>query len=495
MKRLGAVLVFAVGALGLYVVPAQAGSDWHGRSDWHGKGDRHGRSHGHGRSVWVVDDDYPDRGWCRFGHADFASIQEAVNASSDGDLVLVCPGTYVETVRVEKKLTIKGAKAGQDARWRDQTKESVITAEDGGGDVDDPKGDPAGLVQLLHKDITWDGFLIANNHLGPGMSTSEAASDYRIRNTIFFDNGIGLDLASNGKREVEVLNNRFTANNEVEPGGGYGIYSSRGAAGVLISDNLFELHNGASILFADNAGDPGRQQRVRIQCNKSVDDNSFVTLYASIDVQVVANTVRNENPLSTYDASAIFIGARNRNILVKANHIKSANGNGIDVRDSGAPPPEENPPAAPENVDVRKNKVIRAKLHGIDIAATGTEQYEVRGNLALRNGNVGIHVGAPNPDQGPADVDLTRNTARDNGTEDNGFLDCQDQTEGTGTAGTANLWEDNVGENDQPDGICGPQPSNHNGHHHGKHKHHKKRHHKKHPRYDNWCECPRTGRD
>jgi hypothetical protein len=33
MKRLGAVLVFAVVALGLYVGPAQAGTDWHGRSD------------------------------------------------------------------------------------------------------------------------------------------------------------------------------------------------------------------------------------------------------------------------------------------------------------------------------------------------------------------------------------------------------------------------------------------------------------------------------
>lgn len=344
MKRLGAVLVFAVVALGLYVGPAQAGTDWHGRSDWHGRGDRHGRSHGHGRTVWVVDDDYPDRGWCRFGHADFASIQEAVDASSDGGLVLVCPGTYVETVIVEKKLTIKGAKAGQDARWRDQTKESVITAEAEGGTPGHPTGDPAGLVRLLHKDITWDGFLIANNHLGPGMATSEAASDYRIRNMIFFDNGIGLDLASNGRREVEVLNNRFTANNEFEEAGaGYGIYSSRGLACALIADNLFELHNGGGILFVDSVDEDGNpleprlQRQVRIEGNKSINDLSFAALYASADVQVVHNTVRNDAWRPT-EGSAIFVGARNRNILVKANHIKLANGNGIDVRDSGAPP-------------------------------------------------------------------------------------------------------------------------------------------------------------
>jgi hypothetical protein len=394
-----------------------------------------------------------------------------------------------QAVRVEKKLTIKGAKAGQDARWRDQIKESVITPPEG------DEGDPAGLVQLSSDGVSWDGFLIQGNHEGPGMTTSSGHSGYCIRNTIFFDNGIGLDLASDGEREVDVANNRFTANNEVEPGGGYGIYSNRGTARVLIVDNLFEFHNGAGILFADNPDEPSLQKRVRIECNKSVDDNSFVTLYASTDVQVVANTVRSEKTFKD-PASAIFVGARNRNILVKANHIKSANGNGIDVRDSGAPPPTENPPAAPLNVDVLKNKVARAKEHGIDIAATGTNEYEVRGNLAVRNGNVGIHVGAPNPDEGPADAVLTRNTALDNGSVENGFLDCQDQTEGDGTEGTANLWKDNVGrpDFDDPDGICDAQPRDHDDdHHHGKH--HKKRHHKKHPRYDNWCECPRTGRD
>jgi len=446
----------------------------------------------------VVDDDYPDRGWCRFGNADFASIQEAVNASSDGDLVLVCPGTYVETVRVEKKLTIKGAKAGQDARWRDQSHESVITGEGNGA--------TGGLVQLLRDDITWDGFLIENNLLGPGMFTSEEFSGYRIRNTIFFENGIGLNLASDGERVVEVLNNRFTRNNEFatpdieQPGAGSGIYSDRGAACVLIADNLFEFHNGGGILFADsvdadgNPLEPRLQRQVRIEGNKSIDDLSFATFYASADVQVVHNTVRNDAWRPT-EGSAIFVGARNRNILVKANHIKLANGNGIDVRDSGAPP--DGSEAAPENIDVLKNKVIRAKLHGIDIAATGTEQYEVRGNLAVRNGKVGIHVGAPTevgvPSTGPTAADLTRNTSLDNV-----VLDCQDQTTGAGTAGTANLWEDNVGrpDFDDPDGICNAQPRDHDDHHHGKHKHHKKRHHhKKHPRYDNWCECPRTGRE
>jgi Right handed beta helix region len=473
MKRLLVVLILVVVAAGLYVGPAQAGSDWRGA-----------------RKVRVVDDDL-HHGKCQFGHARYHSIQQAVNVSGDGDVILVCPGTYFETVEVDKRLTIKGAKAGQDARWRDQTKESVITPPDG------EEGDSGGLVRLRSDGITWDGFLIENNLLGPGMFTSEEHSGYRIRNTIFFENGIGLNLASDGERVVEVLNNRFTRNNEFatpdieQPGAGSGIYSDRGAACVLIADNLFEFHNGGGILFADNGGDP-RQERVRVVGNTSVDDNSFATFYTSTDVQIVANTVRSE---AIFDdpASAIFVGAGNRDILVKYNRIKSANGNGIDVRDSGARP--DNSVVPPENVDVLKNKVAGAKQHGIDIAATGTEQYEVRGNLAVRNTKVGIHVGAPPPGVGPTGASLTRNTALDNGA-----FDCQDETQGGGgTGGIRNAWEDNVGglepNRDQPDGICGPPPLNHDDdHHHGKHKHHKKRHHKKHPKYDEWCECLRTGR-
>jgi hypothetical protein len=481
MKRLVVALGLAVLAAGLYIGPAQAGTDRHGRGDWHG------------RSVPVVDDDYPNHGRCRYGHATYPLIQDAVDDAEPGDLILVCPGTYAETVTVTKKLTIKGAKAGQDARWRDQTKESVIT-----GEGHPHGGDPSGLVQLRSDNISWDGFLIRRNLLGPGMLTDQTFSGYCIRNTIFFENGIGLNLASDGEREVEMVNNSFTANNEFsqgvpeQKGAGYGIYSERGVADVLIADNLFERHNGGGILFADDPGDQRLQERVRVECNKSIHDNSFATFYATTDVQVVANTVRNEDPPSTYDASAIFIGARNRDILVKANRIKSANGTGIDVRDSGAPP---NPASPPEDVAVLKNKVAKAKLHGIDIAATGTEQYEVRGNLAVRNGAVGIHVGAPIPEDGPAGAVLTRNTALDNGSEENGFLDCQDQTQDSGTEGTANHWEDNVGGSDQPDGICDLRPRDHDdGHHHGKHKRHKKRHHKKHPKYDKWCECPRTGR-
>ena len=50
-------------------------------------------------TTWTVDDDGP---------ADFSSIQEAINAATAGDTIIVYAGTYIENVNVNKKLTVKG---------------------------------------------------------------------------------------------------------------------------------------------------------------------------------------------------------------------------------------------------------------------------------------------------------------------------------------------------------------------------------------------------
>ena len=443
-RRVAAVLLSAVVAsVGLCLTPARAGG------------------------VLVVDDD-PHRGTCHADHAAFTTIQAAVEAAHSGDTIRVCPGLYEETVTVgTPSLRIEGAKAGRDARRRSRHHESIVTG--------DPTTAAAGAVQLRANDITWDGFLIRDNTAGPGMYTSPLASGYDIRNTIFKDNGIGLHFGSSCVCESKVRNNLFIANNEFTGvGAGNGIYSNEGAQKVLIADNRFERHNGAGILFADS--DTGIHQRgVRVERNQSVDDRTFAAFYASARVRLTGNVVkaRVDDPRFPEPASAIFIGARNDGVVVKRNKITSASGNGIDVRDSGEP---GHPPAAPKNVDVSWNKVGNVRLHGIDVAASGVGEYEVRGNLALHNTRVGIHVGAKTDDALVAD-----NTARANG-----VLDCQDEsrgdgTVGDGTAGTENTWRRNVGANDSPDGICDASHGKDHHHKHKRHKkHHKKRHHKKH---------------
>jgi nitrous oxidase accessory protein NosD len=443
MKRRVAVLLLAVVAgVGLYVGPARA------------------------TNVLVVDNDTV-KAKCRFGRADFHTIQAAVTAARPGGRIKVCPGEYVEIVVVDKQLTIQGAKAGLDARWRNQDKgESIIRLED----PEDPafKDAAKGLVQLGADGIVWDGFLIADNLLGPGMFTSEKFSGYDIRNTVFNDNGLGLHLNSSGVREAKVRTNLFHANNEFEePGAGTGIYSNLGARCIQIADNRFEDHNEAGILFADS----GRtQQCVWVERNKSVDDNTFAAFYASSHVRLVANTVRSNRPGSDTDPpAAIFIGARNNDVVVAHNHIKSTHGTGIGVRNTTA---SSLPPASSEKVEIRKNKIHNVKVNGIEIAAPGGRHYVVKGNLSTQNGGVGIHV------ESTTGALLAHNTALDNG-----LLDCQDlTTNGAGTAGTHNTWLGNVGEDNNPTGICDPHRRVHKPGRHGHGKHHghdkdKKQHH------------------
>ena len=104
-------------------------------------------------------------------------------------------------------------------------------------------------------------------------------------------------------------------------------------------------------------------------------------------------------------------------------------------------------PKAPTDVVVRRNKVSHAQL-------------------------AGLHFGP-----GTAGLLADRNTALDNGE-----VDCRDVSTlggppGTGTAGTANTWQGNVGASDEPHGICSPpvaDPDDHGKGHGKKHKKHKK---------------------
>ena len=59
------------------------------------------------------------------------------------------------------------------------------------------------------------------------MWTSPAHSGYLVRDTIFEDNGVGLQLGSSGEHPTLICRNRFQANNEFEAGG-FGIFSDEG---------------------------------------------------------------------------------------------------------------------------------------------------------------------------------------------------------------------------------------------------------------------------
>jgi hypothetical protein len=308
---------------------------------------------------------------------------------------------------------------------------------------------------LVKLEGTVDGFTIRGvreKENGPGIITSKDHSGYLVRDTIFEDNGVGMDLASNGKQPTVICRNRFVANNEFAAAGGFGIFSSRGAQRVLISANKFKLHNGSAVFFADRGA---TQRDIVVEHNKSVDDKNFASIFNSSRVRLTANLVRARvnDPEFPDRVSAIFIGARNDDVAAKQNQVTSASGNGIDVTASGEP---NKPPARPTNVRVVENSVRGAQLSGLHLAPL-TVNVRMTGNSALGSGAA------------PAPVD--------------GF-DCHDESAaGSGTAGRSNTWTANVGRASSPSGLCAAPSGDMDKPGHAGKGHHGKQHGRKHGKH------------
>jgi len=180
----------------------------------------------------------------------FASIQAAVDAAQDGDTIIVAPGTYEETVTVNKDVTLLGANHGTAGKDDSRGDESTITggvhfvaggegATLDGFEVSGASDFGAGLDRPAGVLIGVDGITVTNNVL------TGSADDTRP-----FD-------ANNGAQDFSVDHNLVT-------GWSQGAYIVKGSEGS-IEHNLFKS-NGNGVLtesthvdianntFSDSAG-------------------------------------------------------------------------------------------------------------------------------------------------------------------------------------------------------------------------------------------------
>ena len=179
---------------------------------------------------------------------DGQSIQAAIDAASDGDTIVVRPGTYAETLDINKQVTLLGVQAGVDPNGDSRSgAETIITG---------------GILLRDGADGTMiDGFTLQEgdgNLQGQkaGIFLASGAADITVQNNILThtnnptlsDQFRGILTTSNGSNTgLTVSQNSFT-------GWSSGVFINPGATNAVVSGNSFDGNNvGMSIDGPDGA--------------------------------------------------------------------------------------------------------------------------------------------------------------------------------------------------------------------------------------------------
>ena len=115
---------------------------------------------------------------------DYDTIQEAIDAASDGDTIMVAAGLYEENVEIDKSLTLKGAQAGVDARTRSGA-ETIIEPDEGTG---------IRILTAADRVVVIDGLTVQNAEHGIATPEPEMAADITVKNVRVL-NSIGFGIS------------------------------------------------------------------------------------------------------------------------------------------------------------------------------------------------------------------------------------------------------------------------------------------------------------
>ncbi|WP_321341261.1 DUF5801 repeats-in-toxin domain-containing protein [Breoghania sp.] len=140
------------------------------------------------------------------GNGGYATIQAAINAASDGDTILIAPGTWNENVTVDKAVTLVGSGSGDDP--------STATILNPGGTALTISGDinDGGSATVTIKGINFDG-----NATGIRVASGTVVDTIAVEESAFNDNsGYGFRTNGNtpGVGEITVTNTTFADNGQ-----------------------------------------------------------------------------------------------------------------------------------------------------------------------------------------------------------------------------------------------------------------------------------------
>jgi nitrous oxidase accessory protein NosD len=278
----------------------------------------------------------------------FATIQAAVDAASPGAVIDVDAGTYSENVQINKKLTLRGAQAGVDARSHTRIAGARETILNGTVIWD---GSRSASFFIAADGVTLDGFVVQGETSksltsGAGVVIGPRVSGTKIYNNIIQNNVAGLFLSNYSSAQQAVIqHNVFRYNNNAGDNGGRGIYTDGGITGgnltnVLIDGNTFISNFGGAgtttyeSAISLEARTAGSQSNVTISNNVFDDNGKSVMAYNANQVSVLNNVVTWSR--DQWSAALRFEGGTS-NVAIKGNTVYNNPGAALRVDSSGYP--------------------------------------------------------------------------------------------------------------------------------------------------------------
>jgi len=238
----------------------------------------------------TVDDDGP---------ADYSKIQDAINASIDGDTVFVYSGTYYEHVMVDKSIDLIGEDRGN-------------TTIDGSG---------SGNVVNITKDwVNVTGFTITNS----GTDGMDAGIELNnVQNCRVFNNNVsknrnGIHLSSSSNNTI--ASNTVSSNYLLT-----GIYLSSSSNNTIIWNNVSNKHRGVELTSSSNN---------TITSNDVSNNHYGINLFKSSNNTITYNNVSN-------NVCGIELLSSSNSNLITCNNVLN-NEYSINISDIYFPPPMSN---------------------------------------------------------------------------------------------------------------------------------------------------------
>ncbi|MEA2126517.1 MAG: hypothetical protein QOI80_3299 [Solirubrobacteraceae bacterium] len=368
------------------------------------------------------------------------TIQGAVAASSSGDTIVVCPGTYVEQVTIpagKDRLTLVSSSRRQAIIKAPPTSNATYTRF------------RPDLVRVEGaKDASFVQFTI----------TGPLADDQ------FCNEGLNSAVHILGGGSANLLDNRITKARANSPAllgcqNGFGVQIGRRfegdtGTGRLFGNEIDDYQKGG--IYVDNAGS------TLIASGNVVRGPDLSAQPAGLPLAAPNGVQISRGSDAYFDHNAVldnvFPGVKD-NLGNEIPGLEAGQASGVIVFNNSGEDGSEG------DVSVSDNLV---KNNDTNVALFNRDKAVIDDNTLLD---------APFYDGLYADVESENNRFTDNAASGNAEHDCHDDSNGSGTAGTANLWKNNTGETENRPGLCKKKRGGHDGdddghdghgHHHGR---------------------------